>query len=245
MDKINYTIINHTAREALDLSWLEYGLADLIYNLSNNPKSSYPNWCYASKKTLAKNLGITERQIYKLLNKLEDKKLVERHSETSHLKTTAEWYNLVVINKKDSKQSSYPMNKVHIDTEQSSYPYTEQSSYNKDINNKDNNKDIIPSNEQIVAGKVINDLINLFEPINPSFDRLFSNKTQRSALERILKRFGIEKTKRILEKLPEVLSQAYSPSITTPLQLENKMGDLFMFVRKEQSKGGGFLDASI
>lgn len=115
-DKINYTTINHIAREELELTWIEYGLVDLIHNLSNNPRSDN-RWCYASKQTLANNLGVTKQYIHKMINKLIDKGLIEKHEETSYLRTTELWFEKVI--KRDSKSSLLPVNKVYYHSKQS------------------------------------------------------------------------------------------------------------------------------
>ena len=94
------------------------------------------------------------------------------------------------------------------------------------------------SNGITVTGKEFNNLIFLFEPINPNFERIYSNKTQRSALERMVKKHGIEKVTKVIQALPEVINKPYSPRITTPYVLEQKLGDLIAFMKQERSKQG-------
>ena len=86
-----------------------------------------------------------------------------------------------------------------------------------------------------VAGKDISEIINLFKPINPSYKKFFSNKTQRGAVERMLKEHGEERIKNLLEKMPQYNIQKYMPVITTPLQLEDKMASLIFLVKKEEN----------
>ncbi len=136
---VNYTTINHVARERLGLSWLEYGLADLIYNLSNNPKNPAQGWCYASKPTLAKILGISEREIFRMLNKLIEVGLVEKQEQTKYLKTNSNWYEMVVIKTHD--KMAVPMTESQGDTDQMSVLTHDQMSVYKDNNNKDIYKD--------------------------------------------------------------------------------------------------------
>ena len=145
---MKYTTINHEARKKLNLSWMEYGLADTIYHLSNNPKKK--GWCYASKNYLAATLGITPRAIFKMLNRLEIKGLIERQANTQYLRVTKEWYSEVVIsttprNYEQSSQSRKMVNKVHTDGEQSSQSpisrNSEQSSYNKEYIKSNKEKD--------------------------------------------------------------------------------------------------------
>ena len=78
----------------------------------------------------------------------------------------------------------------------------------------------------------INDLIKLFEPINPSYERLFPMTSQREALERMVKKHGIEKVKEVITALPGIVGKPYAPRVTTPIQLENKLGELVIFVKQ-------------
>lgn len=78
-------------------------------------------------------------------------------------------------------------------------------------------------------------LIELFKPINPSYKKLFPNTTQRKALQRLVDKFGYSEVQRLLEALPTIVVKKYAPRITTPLTLENKLGDLFVFMKQEKS----------
>lgn len=158
----NYTTINHEARKKLNLSWLEYGLADLIYNLANNPKSTFPGWCYASKETLAEMLGTSKQTVHKLLNKLENQKLIERNIETKHIKVTIDWYKTVVI--KDSKESLPMVKKVYPHGKESLPLDSKQSLHNKDIRDKDiNNITKVIDKQKVYGNENINFLITYFK----------------------------------------------------------------------------------
>jgi len=100
-------------------------------------------------------------------------------------------------------------------------PLKEEPSFNKNIA------------KQSFAGKDINDLIELFNPINPTYEKFFSNNTQRGCLERMAKKFGLEKMTKIIKTLEKTNGEKFAPTITTPLQLENKLGDLIVFIKKE------------
>jgi len=117
---------------------------------------------------------------------------------------------------------------------------------NRDKNNHIN-KQIINNNkkeEQLsITGKETNDLIALFESVNPSYERLFPNKGQRSALDRLIKKHGYKKIKWIIDKLPEISKMSYAPVVTTPYQLEQKLGQLVIFLGRENNKEGGITDA--
>lgn len=82
----------------------------------------------------------------------------------------------------------------------------------------------------------VNPLLAKFKSVNPSYERLFSNKTQRDSLERLVKKYGLEKMTNLLDQLPSIIQRPYAPSITTPYELELKMGKLILFLKQEQVK---------
>ena len=108
----------------------------------------------------------------------------------------------------------------------------------KDTNIKDTNVKELAT-PAVVARKdqVIFDLIELFKPINPTYQRLFGNITQRASLERLVKQFGREKIENMIKYLPKIFGKPYAPRITTPYLLEQKLADLIAYTKQEQSKG--------
>jgi hypothetical protein len=88
-----------------------------------------------------------------------------------------------------------------------------------------------------------NEIINLFKTVNPSYQRLFANKTERGAVDRLIANHGIEAITSIVEKLPDIIFQPYAPKITTPYQLERDLGKLIIFIEQQQeiqqSRKGG------
>lgn len=81
-------------------------------------------------------------------------------------------------------------------------------------------------------GAVVNDLIDLFKPMNPAHDRLFRNKSQRGAMERLLVKHGEKKVRGAIAAAQACYGKAYCPTITTPVELEAKMGQLVAAVHK-------------
>lgn len=271
--QISYTTINHIARRELEISVNEYMIADLVYNLSNNPKGSVQGWCYASKDKIGELLDLNSRTVFRAIEALIEKGLLEKHEDTKHLRATSFWYDSVII--KDTDKMSQPMTKRHTNTDKMSQGSYDKMSYNKENNNKENNNynssndekslavennisatgNIIEANKSgempvlvktkdgVITSKEFGDLMNMFKPVNPSIGRLFANKGQRSALERLLEEHGYSKIKMVLERLPEIAGKPYAPSITTPYQLEVKLGQLFIYLQREKNKGGGVVDA--
>lgn len=135
--QINYTTVNHQARIKLDLTINEYCLSDLIYNLSNNPNNKANNWCYASKETLGKCLGLSKQSIHTILNKLEKKKIIIKNPETKFLQVSEKWYQTVQL--KDSKESLPIVKKVYSDSKESLLEHSKESLLYKDNIYIDNN----------------------------------------------------------------------------------------------------------
>lgn len=96
-----------------------------------------------------------------------------------------------------------------------------------------------PSNKiqqrQDVADE-INPIIELFKPINPSYAKLFANTTQRAAVKRLLQTVGRGTLEEALAIIPITNGMQYAPTITTPLQLEDKISQLQSFIRKTKDK---------
>lgn len=80
----------------------------------------------------------------------------------------------------------------------------------------------------------INKVFNILYKINPTLN--YGNKTQRSAVERLLKKLGEEKALKSAEAAVAIYGKQYAPTITTPLQLENKISELVAFYKKNQNQ---------
>jgi len=81
------------------------------------------------------------------------------------------------------------------------------------------------------------ELIKSFEIINPASKKFYGNKTQRSACEFLINEYGFDRVKIIIERtLPKTNTIAFFPSITTPLQLQEKWAMLESAIRKNKNK---------
>jgi phage replication O-like protein O len=89
--------------------------------------------------------------------------------------------------------------------------------------------------QQIIT-KDINKGLSLFKEINPSYEQLFKNKTQRDALKRLINQYGEEWVIKLIKELPEIINKPYAPRITTPYELETKLGQLKVFLQQEKLK---------
>jgi phage replication O-like protein O len=111
----------------------------------------------------------------------------------------------------------------------------------KMIHTKENNTKETITKETVQAiacseKNQVNFLISLFKEVNPSYERLFANKTERGAIERLVKKNGKEVVERLIHALPRINAEPYAPKITTPYELEMKMGKLKAFFDSQQNK---------
>lgn len=87
-----------------------------------------------------------------------------------------------------------------------------------------------------VAENEVNKIISSFKDVNPSYERLFSNKTERAAVSRLIKKFGAEKLKTNIEHLKFIINRPFAPKVTTPYMFEKKLGELIAFTEQEKEK---------
>lgn len=173
-EKLNYSIINHHAREDLGISINTYFVADSIYQLSHNPNSQIYGWCYASKDFIAEFLSITRMTVFRSINELIEKGLVIKNDDQPNLlQTTALWYEKVIINKQNVTDSNKmllpPYKNVTVDSN--------KMLLNKDKDIKINNKDKgnysnIESITDIEIKKIANDYGTTLKMVRFVFEQL-------------------------------------------------------------------------
>lgn len=104
MDLI-FTHIYEHARAAMDLSRDEYALCNYIATWSANPASPRAGWCNRTLSQKAAFIGITERGITKMQNRLIELGLIEKDPITAHTRTTVAWFEMV--NAAKSREQSF------------------------------------------------------------------------------------------------------------------------------------------
>ena len=140
---LKFTKIDHQAKMTLGLSFIEYSIADSIYQLSTNPRSKNAGWCSASKQYLGEFIGVSREHVSRVITKLVELELLEKKSDKSKLlRTTAKWYEVVISTEKtvikdhtqDSEcdlSSHQSVTSDHIKCDISSHP---SNTYNTDNN---------------------------------------------------------------------------------------------------------------
>ena len=177
--------------------------------------------CFATNEYLADRMGLSKRTIPSLLKELRDDLLIQVSIKRNHDGTYRD-ITVSLIGDGGERQRAIR----GIDKERGQ----------KRNRQREIDKEKVLATPSI-AGKELNDLIELFKPINPTYQRLFGNKSQRASLERLEKQFGQEKVKNMIGYLPQIFGKPYAPRITTPYQLEQKLADLIAYRQQEKSKG--------
>jgi len=121
---------------------------------------------------------------------------------------------------------------VH-DDEQS---YSSRRTNNNTIYNNTNDNISLLRKEEPKVPDEINQIFNIFyKSINPTIN--FGNKTNRKAIEDLIKKMGFEKTLNTVNYAVKVQGEKYAPTITTPYQLYNKLGDLMVYYLRNKKDG--------
>jgi hypothetical protein len=201
--------------------------------------------CFPSQKTIAEETKLSERTVRKIIKELEKYRIIEITKErdkkgkwinnTYWLLDKSEWIypeEIISDGKPAANNDEASGNQRH--SQRHLVPTNNTNNNNTHNNNTHNN--ILYATSKEIAGKEINELISLFKEINPTYERLFVNKTQRQALERLVKKFGKEKLANLIKMLPKIIGKPYAPRITTPLQLEQKLADLIVYLKQEKNK---------
>lgn len=196
--------------------------------------------CFASQKTIMEKMHVGKKAFQKSLKYLLDRGWIKFIGTTASKTRPLNTYSVVDIWKLNidnyeeigakrtlSKSKDKGSKNLMIRAQSDPKEYLT----NKNINKI--NTIVLIKNEE---PEDINSIIDLFKNVNPSYKRLFGNKTQRSCLSRLIKEHGREKVISIINFLPQSNSMEYAPRIFTPLELENKLGALLVFGNNLKNK---------
>lgn len=145
-------------------------------------------------KFMAVETGIEKDMVEKVLNRFEKSKKV------FHYKG---WIYIVNFQKHQDMSNDKIKKGVEIVIESIpesvrvgiGYPYPSNNLNTNSNNNSNPNPNVAM---QSIAGDSVNEIIGLFKELNPSYQQLFNNKSERAAVERLLK-MGREKHGKVCE----------------------------------------------
>lgn len=216
--KTSWCLIPPIIWESTELSLVEKCLLGRINALQDEK-----GYCFASNDYLAKQLKLSSNRISHIISKLVNSGYLNRqviYGENKQIIARYLLLNITIPIVTDNNTPIVKNNKDRIDILEKSI---EENNILKETSVSD----------------TINKLIKLFEPINPSYKTLFSNNTQRSALNRMVKEHSYEKVEQMIKNLPDIVCMPYAPKITSPIQLEKKLGELTIFVTQERRRNNG------
>ncbi len=195
--------------------------------------------CYASINFLADKMGIDKKTVSKIISKLLKREWISEIEKTKVRGGLVRTFVIIDLWPRNIKEyesgSQVPTSGSGCVVPESGsvVPESGRQTDTTNIYNKNTNKNSITTTN---VSEKINPLIGLFKSVNPSYKRLFSNNTQRASLERLVKENGLEKIQWTIKILSKTNTMPFSPTITTPSQLEEKLGLLIAFLQKEKLK---------
>lgn len=214
--------------------------ATAVYNSLSRHADFHTQEAFPSIEKIAEQHNISRPSVIKGIKSLESWGIIKVAKEKDE-KTKRQKVNIYYLVDK-SEWKPKPSRVNEIDTESRVNLRSEPSqSQNKSRVNEIDCKDTQFKDTQLrlakqsFAGKDINDILFLFEKLNPGKSQ-YANKSQRAAVERLVEKFGVEKITTCVSSLPAIITQKYAPTITSPIQLENKLGELIVFMKKSQNK---------
>ena len=126
-----------------------------------------------------------------------------------------------------TKYSDYQIKPDKLTSKSTSNLTDNQQTTNKQLTANKKNKEY-KNNKEVIAAKPQDDTNKLFDffykTINPNLN--YANKTERAASKWLVEHYGLEKTLAAAEYAVSVQNDKYAPTITTPLQLKDKMAAL-------------------
>lgn len=203
---------------------------------------------YISGSQLAILTKMLPQHCYKILKKLEQKKIIYRKEQVIGLnKKTNEWLvptevlnipEQVVPTRVLNGDDEIPAQVVEhthagtkIDTHAGTYKRNYKETYTKDITN-DSYESLVGSVEvPEQKGDGINQIMDLFyNNINGGMN--YKNKTERDAVQFFIKNYGFVKSFKLAWLAISVQGQNYMPIITTPYQLKLKLSSLLIQLKR-------------
>ena len=184
--------------------------------------------CMASNKTLKELCGCkTNRAISNSLENLEKQGYIQRRYFDNKKRKREEIIPLIVFSKKIGIEQIMTQDRTNDDT---GVGTNDEQNNKSTIIIKDNNTE-----NEAFSDKDRKELIYLFKEVNPNYKVLFNRPNQGAALQRMVNEHGLEKVENAIKILSKTNGIKYAPIITTPLQLEDKLGLLVAFIKKERS----------
>jgi len=99
--KKNTTTINEKARDILDITRDEYALCSYVHYRLADSRGKKDGWCSDTKDEISDFIGISRPGLYKMIDRMDLKRLLDVDAPTGFLRTTGKW----IDTESDCKQS--------------------------------------------------------------------------------------------------------------------------------------------
>lgn len=194
---------------------------------------------FPSIKLMAEQHGVSRPTIMKGIENLENRKVIEVKKTRTN---DGKWLNNTYILLDKSEWDYSQVNGIDMDSQVNVETTPSQRGLHDQVNvvdtkethTKETHKEGNTSSKTSVLQ--ISEVIKLFEEVNPSYEKLFGNTTQRSACERLLKKWTISQIKAVVGILPEINRTQYARGKSiTPLQLEDNLGHIKAYIEQKKS----------
>lgn len=193
---------------------------------------SKPDGWQFSAKRMTMELKESHPTILGCLRELEDANLLQRHKRQSG---RVDYFLAFAVSQSKETLPSAESKNAKVKESQLGKVLPISNTDEKVIKKEESN--ILATQSVADAPSPINEVMECFKEVNPSYERLYANKTQRAALDRLIKKHGAGKIKRSIAAASQCQGQPYAPTITTPLQLEERLGSLIAFYKKQGARG--------
>lgn len=204
--------------------------------------------CFPSNIMIAEKLGLSVRTVVTAIQTLENRRVISvgkmRKKDGKWLNNLytlldkSEWvYDQVQPLHMDEPCANNDTSQVQITTDSQVQPLHTKETHKYQGNKCEGNT---LSEQSSQKQKDISEVIKMFEIINPSYEKFYGNTTQRSACERLLKKWSIPQIRVLVNLLPEFNAGEYQKGKSiTPLQFEDNLAYIKTYIdskRKVNSK---------
>lgn len=165
------------------------------------------------RKKMAKETGIQESKIERILKCFESEQQIEQQKTTK--------YRLITILNYSEYQDKKQQSEQQVNNKRTTSEHKQQ--LNKD-NNETKNTDTGEHSSRVKQSfnPLGAEIIKAFEAIDPKNKNYYGNTTQRKACDYLISEYSLEKVLKFISLLPSIRGKSYYPSIHSPWDLQEK-----------------------
>ncbi len=228
-----FILINQQILSKTELDIIDGAILDYIYFYCNSQNEKIKKqrinengelWTWINYKSLLEDMPMLKIKSAGAITPRIEKIEKSGYVRTKHFQHQKKYFQMTA----KSDGLFIQMNRA-IHTDEQIAVHIDEPIKNKDIYKDKTIKILQPDG----CGQQINLLLKEFEIINPTIN--YGNKTQRKALENMIKKFTYEKLLNTIKYAMSIQSQKFAPIITTPYQLQENMGKLLIYYKKEKT----------